>query len=643
MFPRFSPSLCLLFAFAALDGTSALAQNATITAPTFTAQTVSSGTLTITASGAITTGGTTRAVTMSGSGTAIDNSGTIEQTGTERAVQANGTNLTITNQVGGNILTNSQDAIRAGNSNAATSITLNNSGVINARNVDPLGANTGQAVDWNSIATGANTINNSGSLLANGADAVRPGVNGRVNNPAGGIIRATPVVDATGNFTGSDGIDAQDNATGVVVVNTGTISGRHGITGGNTTFSISVTNNAGGLIQGVNGSGINIDGLFTTSTATVLNNGTITGSFASASANGDGDGVDVDGVLNLTNNGIIRGLGAKGVDSGGLPNGSDGVAAGGGTIINNAGAEISGRQNGGANVDSHGILVDNGSGGSAVAAATITNSGLIRGYEGFAIGLVGNFNDTVTNNAGGTIQGGGTAASGAAIQTGGGDDTVTNRGTIIGGNGRAVDLGAGNDTLIVEGASAVITGSIDGGAGNNTLTINPGAGNNFSFGSPALNLSTIQVTSGTFTLTSGGSIAPGVNGAGTTAVQGSLTLNDGARFAMDLNLNTGSDKLTVSGTLALVGGGRIFFDLSDAGGLGVGTYDLVDAGTLAGLTDANLAFGQVPAGFVGTLNVVGNSIILTVNAVPEPSTWAMLGVGAVGAGLVALRRRQTAS
>lgn len=632
MSPHFLSSCRLLFAFTALGGANAFAQNTTISTASTTTQPISSGTLTITSSGSITTSGTTRAVTMSGTGTAIDNSGTIEQTGTERAIQANGTNLTITNQTGGNILTNGQDAIRAGNSNAATSITLNNNGVINARNVDPLGMNTGQAIDWNSITTGANTINNSGSLLATGSDAVRPGVNGRVNNLAGGIIRATPVVDTDGSFTGSDGIDAQANATGVMVTNSGTISGRHGITGGNTTFSINVTNNAGGLIQGVNGSGINIDILSTTSTATVLNNGTITGSFAAASANGDGDGVDVDGVLNLTNNGIIRGLGAKGMDNGGLPNGSDGVAAGGGTIINNAGAEISGRQNGGANVDSHGILVDDGSGGSGVAATTITNSGTIRGYEGFAIGLVGNFNDTVTNNAGGTIQGGGTASSGAAIQTGGGDDTVTNRGTIIGGNGRAVDLGAGNDTLIIEGASAVITGSIDGGAGNNTLTINPGAGNNFSFGSPALNISTIQVTSGTFTLTSGGSIAPGVNGVGTTAVQGNLTLNGGARFVMQLNLNTGSDKLTVSDTLALVGGGQIFFDLSDAGGLGVGTYDLVDAGTLTGLTNANLALGQVPAGFVGTLNVVGNSIILTVNAVPEPSTWVALlvGMGALG-------------
>ena len=111
---------------------------------------------------------------------------------------------------------------------------------------------------------------------------------------------------------------------------------------------------------------------------------------------------------------------------------------------------------------------------------------------------------------------------------------------------------------------------------------------------------------------------------------------------MELNLNTGSDKLTVSGTLALAGGGRIFFDLSDADGLGVGTYDLIDAGSLSGLTNANLALGQVPAGFVGTLSVAGNSIILTVNAVPEPSTWAALLVG-MSAVIVFLGRKRRAS
>ena len=39
----------------------------------------------------------------------------------------------------------------------------------------------------------------------------------------------------------------------------------------------------------------------------------------------------------------------------------------------------------------------------------------------------------------------------------------------------------------------------------------------------------------------------------------------------------------------------------------------------------------------------GNDVSLTFVGVPEPSTWVLLGSGAAGVGLVALRRRQTLS
>ena len=58
------------------------------------------------------------------------------------------------------------------------------------------------------------------------------------------------------------------------------------------------------------------------------------------------------------------------------------------------------------------------------------------------------YGDTITNNAGGTIRGG---SSAFAIQTGGGNDLLTNRGAIIGTLGNALDLGDGDDTLRVVG------------------------------------------------------------------------------------------------------------------------------------------------------------------------------------------------
>jgi hypothetical protein len=107
-------------------------------------------------------------------------------------------------------------------------------------------------------------------------------------------------------------VDVQAN-TGVQVNDdaTGTIEGaRHGVTGGPANsavaFTTSVTNNAGGVIKGDNGSGINLEGFNALQTATVINHGTITGN----GVTGDGDGIDVYGVINLTNTGTIRSLNA---------------------------------------------------------------------------------------------------------------------------------------------------------------------------------------------------------------------------------------------------------------------------------------------------------------------------------------------
>ncbi|MBK6637534.1 MAG: hypothetical protein IPG34_07525 [Rhodocyclaceae bacterium] len=105
-----------------------------------------------------------------------------------------------------------------------------------------------------------------------------------------------------------------------------------------------VINYAGDTITGNNGSGVGIDGA-----GVVINYGTITGNYAGAgnvyrhftnvatvtwngealstdtSSNGDGDGVDMDGVAYVENWGTIRGTGAGGYDSGGRPNGADGL------------------------------------------------------------------------------------------------------------------------------------------------------------------------------------------------------------------------------------------------------------------------------------------------------------------------------
>ncbi len=532
-----------------------------ITTSTISAKTLASGQAgTVTATGILTISGSTVAVTITGNNVVLTNNGTISQTGTGRVIRDNTgvTNLTVNNNAGALLQAADADVIQMNKSPA--SVTLNNAGTLTSLNASAGGS---QAVDFNAILSGSNVINNfaTGILQASEADAVRPGINGVVNNA--GLIKA---VTSTGS--GSDGIDAQTNS-GIIVTNSGTgliEGGRHGITGGNLTgagtYAMSVTNQAGATIQGDNGSGINIDGVGAAEIVTIVNNGTITGNGHDIgdSTGHDGDGVDVDGVVALTNTGTIKSLNAFGV--GGVET-SEGVTVGGGNITNSGTIEGD-VASGNPTAIGRGITIagiDKDVNGNAIpvqamyAATTITNSGLIRGQSdsgiAFPSALASGFAVTIVNTATGTIEGGGNTA--AAIQTGADNDTVINAGTIIAdASGKAVDLGGGDDLLIIQGGA--ITGDLAGGTGSNTLAFTLGAGGTFSYSGGITQFDTVQVNSGTVTY-SGSAAYTGatvVNG-GTLTVTGALTgtsgvtVNPTGTFAYANNAVALDRAVTVSG------------------------------------------------------------------------------------------------
>lgn len=591
----------------------------------------------ITSTGSLIVGGSSVAVTVTGSGaSSLENSGIVRQTGTARALYINsaGISFTLKNNFGATMETVSADVVQV--NKAGASIIVQNSGTLSAG-----GGN--QALDFKTITSGTNSIYNesTGIIRADAADAVRPGVNGYIENR--GTIEAIPVVEGS-DASGSDGIDFQTNSGGQVI-NSGSVSGRHGITGGSATFSIEVTNNLGGTITGVNGSGVNIDapGSF----AKVTNYGTITGNFDNTKYSiGDGDGVDVDGTVNISNYGNIIGNGAS------AGNNSEGVSIGGGTITNAVGASIYGQNNTGTASAGNGILVDDSNGGAAYSATTVTNSGTIRGYSGFGIKMIGSYNDTITNNAGGTIRGAGT---GAAIQTGDGSDTVTNAGAIIGDNGSAIDLEGGNDTLKIQGGSASITGNVSGGTGTNTVEIDLGSGNSFAYAGSFSNFSTVQVKSGTTTLTganaytgttqiSGGTLV--LDGNGRLSDTSTLNLDGGrlelsnestqtfasisltANSVIDLN----SDTILTLAALGTVNGATSLSVINNGGStfrfLGDLTSD-VNFQTLLGNTTVN--GGAATASYDGTYTTV----------VPEPGTVGLIGLGVAFAIGMARRRKSS--
>lgn len=544
----------LLLAFVLPVTQSASAAPFTIISNSTAAQSLAaSETGNITTTGNLSVGGSGNAITVTGNNATINNQGVLQQTGTGRAIRDNAgvTGLTINNGSVANsaAVMQSADADVIQMNVGRGSVTLNNHGTMTSTNRSAGGA---QVADFNAITTGANAVNNfsTGRMTAYEADAVRPGVNGVVNNA--GTISA---VTTTGSS--SDGVDLQSN-TGIQVNNdsTGLIQGgRHGITGGagnaGAAFTIGIDNKANGVIRGNNGSGINIDGFNAQHVATIVNRGSIIGN----GVTGDGDGVDVDGPVNITNSGIIRSQNAYSV-SGAGPAYSEGITVGGGTIVNYGTIEglVAPSNN---NAVGRGITLagnDIASGPPAgtreaiYANATLTNNagGTIRGQSDSAIVVEGPASGksvVITNNAGALIVGGGTNA---AIRTGADHDVLHNAGRIDGGtSGKAIDLGAGNNRLVISGGAASVAGSINGGAdGVNTMRIEVGTGNQFAYDGTISNFATVSIVGGEVTFSGANTYA------GTTVISGgALTLDGISRLSANssLQLDGGTLKLADAG------------------------------------------------------------------------------------------------
>jgi hypothetical protein len=399
-------------------------------------------------------------------GVTINNSGMIAapQRGIDTLADFTAGSITLNNNLGAT-LTSPNDAFRIDTDiDPGGIIVVNNSGTIES-------TASGQAIDFNNLMSAAVhvTITNeaTGVIQAANADAVRPGENATINNH-GQIIARTPFDPNTDPPTkGDDAIDFQSDHAGGVVNNfaDGSIIGtKHGI-GGDLPINDSppIEINNAGMISGQAGAGINLDipeGLDlsqnTVTTTTIYNSGTIVGHAVEGLQSGDG--VDVDGLVYLSNHGLIEALETRSDGT------SEAVTVGGGNIYNYADGIIFS--------DQSAITVDGGDGRDALAATWIYNEGTIEAADhgagaGEAIRIVGSFDDTIINH--GFIHG--------SIHTDGGDDTVDSSG----GSGNVVVLGGpGNDRLVGGNGDDELHGdnAFSGlPAGNDTLI--GGRGNDF--------------------------------------------------------------------------------------------------------------------------------------------------------------------
>ncbi len=525
-------------------------------------------------------------------GATIINSGTIRSTAgssTVDAIVVDGGTYNIINTATGTI----ENLTNAGSSNRAIqAITGGGSGAtLNVTNAGTI----------STVRSGATAI--FGDSIGNTA--------GTLDNQAGGMIITVGIANAVQFFGGNDTVtnnagatitgDISSGAGNDTITNSGNITGRVLITAGSDT----ITNSAAGVIENP----VTSSGVFTNNAIRITggdlaggidNDGRITTSLNPAIAI---DGTDVTGLID--NSGTIEGTepGGSGVGISVLNAGSD-ISGG---IINQAGGSITGTL----------TAIDVGQ--NADISGGITNFGEIdgAGFTGIGAFVSADISGGVTNEVGGVIRGNtGIAVGSSGFSVGAISGGITNRGTIEGTGGTAIDL---------SGTLALTPITIDGGRIIGNVTDN----------TLAVGRSPVMVTGSGFKTEGNFTVSDLVVNAGqdfTISSDNVVTLNDmsasagvikfelGASSVAQLNVTgAGNDIDITAANIEAVNNDRSF-SLGDSILIGTG-MGVVNAGAGLAPTDVvdNLTFFdlQVADGASGGVGT-NEEVYLLVSAASNP-------------------------
>ena len=476
-----------------------------------------------------------------------------------------------------------------------------------------------------------------GATLTVGTDNTSPAAYAGVISEAGNLIKT-----GTGTLT----LTGLNTFTGSTTVSAGTLSVSRDESLGATANPVTVLSGASLLFTGSGPTTRRTFNLANGTIAPAAGGGTLT--YAGATVNGGvlgagtqilADGTALNGVRTTTGTVLIQSgtVAFSNVTLGG----SSTFTQGGGATLNSTGDLLTTPQT---TVTVSGTV--NAAGGDVSGALTINNGGTVNVNGGSSAPLYLDGSRGMTVNAGGKLN----AASGSTIELGG---LLINNGTQSG--TLNVNLGG-----VARGTGTFGTVNVGQGGyfGPNALATGGAVATN---GLPVIRLT------GTDALVQTALVGPQLSATPGTANVLSLSLGSGSVFALSIQdaqgaAGSGYDTAHATGTLTLsagtVAGSRITVSvasLNSGGTAGMASnfdptrnysFVLVSAdGGISGynptefVVDTNSFQNNTNGGSFSVVQQGNNLNLLFTSAVPEPSTWTMIGLSVLGAGVVMLRRR----
>jgi len=485
---------------------------------------------TLTLSGANTHTG---AVTVSAGGLTLEGGSSIGDSSavtvdSGATLTLNGGNETIGSLAGaGNVVLSYK--LTAGGDNTSTTF----SGAISSTNTSGL------------TKTGSGTLTLSGSNTYTGTTTVSAG--GLTLSGGSAIADSSAVTVASGatlTLSASETIGSLAG-TGSVTLGANTL-----VAGGDntsTTFSGAI-GGTGGLTKAGSGT-LTLSGGNTYTGGTTVSAGSLTLDGGSAVADSSAVTVASGATLTLSASETIGSL----AGAGSVTLGANTLTAGGDNTSTTFSGAIGGT--GGLTKTGAGTLILSGgntyTGSTTVSAGSLTLSGGSAVADSGAVTVASGATLTLSaSETIGSLAGGGGVTLGANTLTAGGDNTSTTFSGAIGGTGGLTKAGSGTLTL---SGTHTYSGTTTVSAG--TLSLTGTISSATTVASTATLTGTGTVT-GVLTIASGGTLAPGIAGAGTLTVNGNLAIASGGTLSVDINGTTagsGYDQVVVNGTVDVAG------------------------------------------------------------------------------------------